>query len=151
MTGTVAGSVRIRMTNAQESEHRTVFGPVRSGTLALGATVTRDRFFTNYQGVRVKGAAEDDKIVLEYKADTATYADNGSDLNIPVTIKNINTNEETETFLTAADFGLTTTDVALAAGAWSIVGTKTVDAQSVIKIGHKTGMNSYTYCSFLYT
>jgi hypothetical protein len=138
------------MTNAQESQHRTVLGPVRSETLALGSTATRDRFFVNYQGEKVRGAAEDDIIIVEMKADAQGSVDSGSTILIPVTVKNTSTGEEIETYLTGADLGLSSTDVVIGT-TWTAIGHYDVPAQTAVKIGHKSALNSYAYVSLSYT
>jgi len=78
--------------------------------------------------------------------DAATNVNNTSTIQLPVTIKNLKTGVERETYLNAASFGLTAVNVAIGTG-MTVIGTYTVLAQEALKLGHKTAANSLVYIS----
>ena len=63
--------------------------------------------------------------------DAATNGNSTSTIQIPVTIANLKTGVQRETYLNAASFGLTTTNVAIGTGV-TTVGTYTVQAQEAL-------------------
>jgi hypothetical protein len=152
MTNSAEGAVRIVFQDASGTARNVVYGETRTEPLraaAAGSVATDPR---TLQQVPAGGATlgQDDKLVVEMKADSATYLDNGSTIRIPVRIQNVKTGVVRETFLTAADLGLTTTDVSIAT-TWTTVGSYTVNAQERLRLGHATQANSQILMTLLYT
>lgn len=146
MTASGEGAIRLIFADASETRRDVIFGEVRTEPL----DVSQD---PQQQLVVPAGAAtieEDDKLIVEMKGDSATTVDNGSKIRIPVRIQNKKTKVVRETYLTAADLGLTTTDVSIGTG-WTKVGSYTVNAQERLRLGHGTRANSTIYMEMIYT
>ena len=109
-----------------------------------------ERFHRSQQKLQVEFQSgdplrENDKLILGAKSDSADNVNSTSIILIPVTIRNLKTGIERATFLTAADFGLTGSNVAVSATLFTDVGVYTVNAQEAIKLGHVNGLNSVIY------
>lgn len=148
MTATGAGAYQLAYSDASGTRIDVVFGPVRSEALSV-STDPRQQLVVPYQAGQP--LRENDKLLFQGKTDSASTIDNTTTMRIPVTIKNMKTGIERETYLTAADFGFTTTDVTTSSTAYTTLGTYTVSAQEALKLGHKTAANSVVYISAAYT
>ena len=86
--------------------------------------------------------SEDDKLMMyvyDYGLGTQNF-DTNSELEIPVSIRNIKTGVISEKILVRKDFF--TSDVTTTSDAWVKVGSYTVSAQEQLKIGHAVAENS---------
>ncbi|MDD5614882.1 MAG: hypothetical protein PHH85_01620 [Candidatus Methanoperedens sp.] len=152
MGNTAEGTVRIVMQDASGTSRSVVFGEVRTEPLraaAAGTVATDPRTMLQVPA----GAAtlgQDDKLVVEMKADSATNINNTSTIRIPVRIQNVKTGVVRETYLTGADLGLTSSNVAIAT-TFTTVGSYTVNAQERVRLGHTTQVNSQALACLLYT
>ncbi len=86
--------------------------------------------------------AEDDKLILyvyDYGLGTQNF-DTNSELEIPVSIRNVKTGVVSEKMLVRSDFF--SSDVTTTSNTWVRVGAYTVSAQEQLKIGHQIAENS---------
>ena len=148
MSSTSAGSVQLIYSDASGTRRDVVYGPMRTEKLAV-ATDPRQQLIVPY--LSGSPLRENDKFVFSVMTDSASSVNNTSTILIPVTIKNLKTGIERETYLNAANFGLTATDVNTLATGYSDVGVYTVNAQEALKLGHKTSANSVVYIQLNYT
>lgn len=139
------GQFQIVFKDASGTRRDVVYGAVRTEELDRSTDI-RQRLFVPF--INNKWLEEDDKIDLEIKGDTAGTMDNGSSIFIPVTIVNKKTGVARETYLTGADFGLTTTDVSYGTS-FTVVATYTISAQEAVFLGHKTLPNSRIYVALV--
>ena len=93
----------------------------------------------------------DDKIILQYYADSTTSVNNTSVIRLPITRKNVNTGAKYDAFLVASDFGLTSTDVTLTASVWSRIGQYVALGQEEIRLGCQNSVNSQVFMNLQYT
>src|SRR5574337_23974 len=122
------GSLQLVFKDASGTRRDVVYGAVRTESLNRSTDI-RQRLFVPL--INNKWLEEDDKLDIEIKDDTARTMDNGSSIFIPVTIVNKKTGVARETYLTGADFGLTTTDVSYGTS-YTVVATYTVNAQEAV-------------------
>jgi hypothetical protein len=148
MTAGPTGDVRIVGADASGTRRDVIFGGVRTELLALGATDPR---LSLYVPAGMATLEEDDVMSIDIKADAAVDIDNTSVFRIPVRIQNKKTGVVRETFLTGADFGLSSTNVVTVAGVWTYVGKYTVNAQEKVRLGHTNAVNSRIYMAFAFT
>ncbi|MDY6966788.1 MAG: hypothetical protein SVM80_12630, partial [Halobacteriota archaeon] len=84
--------------------------------------------------------AEDDKILLYARPTSTTNFDTNSEMEIPVTIRNIKTNTVRATTLQRADFF--SSDQAMTVNVWNRIGEYSVGAQEQVKVGQQIAENS---------
>lgn len=147
MTATGEGSVRIIFADASGTRRDVVYGEVR--TEPLDASTTDPRQMQQVPAIKAY-LGQDDVLIVEMKADTATTVDNTSIVRIPVRIQNIKTKVVRETTLTGADLGLSATDVTVAT-TWTQIGSYTVNAQEILALGHASQVNSQIMMNLAYT
>lgn len=149
---TAEGSIRIVFQDASGTRRDVVFGEVRTEPLraaAAGSVATDPRTLLQVPA----GAStleEDDKLVVEIKTDSASTVDGGSTIRIPVRIQNKKTGVVRETYLVAADLGMSATDITTAT-TFTTMGSYTVNAQERLKLGHATQVNSQILMTLLWT
>ena len=142
MTATDEGRVRIRFADASRSNMRKVF---ESTTRKLDiSTDPRQQIIVPFSK---RTLHEDDLMIVGVNVKTTSSADYGlSTVDIPVTIMNIATKQETP--ISIEDTDLRSADVTLTADTWVELGVYTVSAQESLKLGHRIPDNSRIYVSF---
>lgn len=90
---------------------------------------------------KTKGSlGEDDKLFLYAKSTSSVHFDENSELEVPVSIRNVKTKVVSEENLHRADFFATGVDMVV--NNWTKIGYYTVGAQEELKIGHTIAENS---------
>ena len=135
------GLFRIVFADASENERIEVFR-TRSELLDLNTDLRQQLIIPKSTDI----VSEDDKIILEYYADTATNVQMNANtiIRIPITIRNIKTGNTFQSMLAAATFG-TTNSGTLTASTWTKITSYTVTAQEQIKLGVVPPENSRIY------
>lgn len=140
MTATDEGEIRIQFTDNDRENVRTLWEG-RTETLDISTDKRQQVQMPFFGGAQI---SEDDKMIVQFKADTTTTMDYGSStIRIPITRFNKATKTETPTYL--VDANLRSLDVAFTAGEWKDIGVYTVGAQKALKLGHELADNSQIF------
>lgn len=146
MTASGEGSVRIVFQDASGTRRDVVYGEVRTEPLDVSTDPRQQLQVPAGQAT----LEEDDKLITEFKGDSATTVDNTSVIRIPVRIQNKKTNVVRETYINGADLGLTATDISILT-TFTQFGSYTINAQERLKLGHATQVNSQIYMQLAFT
>lgn len=142
MTATDEGLIRIMFTDNDRENVRTLWEG-RTELLDISTDKRQQVQMPYFSKVSI---AEDDKMIVQFKADVTTTMDYGaSTVRIPVTRYNKATKTETPTYLVDAD--LRSADVSFTGGEWKDLGVYTVGAQKALKLGQEIADNSQMYIS----
>jgi len=144
MTDTDEGDIRIVKADASETVRQVLYeGP--SETLDI-STDPRQQVIIP---VSMASMREDDKMIIEYKTDTATQLTKAtSTIRIPIRRRNVRTGNVADSYLRIGNF-VSGASVTLGAGSWVRIGAYTVPAQEEIRLGQSIAENSRLYISLV--